>query len=255
MENPRYHIQIEDNSLVGKYVLLPGDRGRVKRMAKYLEDPKIVGDNREYFTMTGSLKGEKVSVMSTGMGAPCISIGVEEFRTLGSDTFIRVGTTGAMQSNIKLGDSIIATAAIRDDGTMDEYVPKQFPAVADFEVINEMKNAAEIIGNPYHLGIVQSADSYYGRIFNPEHAGELWKLYSKAGVLAVEMEISALYILGAIFGLRTGAILTTREERGKDGDEVPQAGEKYENGLEKSIQIAFKSIELLIEKDRARAHK
>ena len=255
MENPRYHIQIEKRESVGRYVLLPGDRGRVKRMSNYLENPKVVGDNREYYTMTGLLSGEKVSIMSTGMGAPCISIGVEEIRTLGCDTFIRVGTTGAMQPQIRLGDSIIASAAIRDDGTMDDYVPKQYPAVADFEVINEMRNAAEIIGNPYHVGIVQSTDSYYGRLFNPKPAKELWELYTRANVLAVEMEISALYILGAILGLRTGAILTTREERGRGEEQVVQAGEAYENGLEKSIQIAFKSIELLIEKDRARAHK
>jgi len=251
MENPTYHIQIEDREKVGRYVLLPGDRGRVKRMAKYLDNPEMVGDNREYFTMTGYLKGEKVSVMSTGMGAPCMSIGVEEIRTLGSDTFIRVGTTGALQPHINLGDSIIATAAVRSDGTMIDYVPKEFPAVADFSVISKMKVAAEIINNPHHLGVVHSTDSYYGRNFNPKSAMEFSQLLARANVLAVEMEISALYILGAIYALRTGAILTIREARKNLEESYLQAGEEYERGMEKSIQIAFKSIELLIEEDRA----
>jgi len=251
MENPTYHIQIEDRERVGRYVLLPGDRGRVKRMAKYLDNPEIVGDNREYFTMTGYLIGEKVSVMSTGMGAPCISIGVEEVRTLGSDTFIRVGTTGALQPYINLGDSIIATAAVRSDGTMVYYVPKEFPAVADFSVISNMKKAAEIIDHPHHLGIVHSTDSYYGRNFDPDAAIAFSKMLAKANVLAVEMEISALYVLGSLYSLRTGAILTTREARQNLMDDYQQAGEDFEIGMEKSIQIAFKTIELLIEKDRA----
>ncbi len=252
MENPTYHIQIEDSQKVGKYVLLPGDRGRVKRMAKYLENPVVVGDNREYFTMTGQLNGERVSVMSTGMGAPCMSIGVEEIRTLGADTFIRVGTTGALQPHLNMGDSIIATAAVRSDGTMVDYVPREFPAVADFNVISKMKNAAEFIGNPHHLGIVHSTDSYYGRNFNQKAALEYSKLLAKANVLAVEMEISALYILGVIYSLRTGAILTIREVRKSLDETYKQAGEEFEQGMEKSIQIAFKSIELLIEEDRAK---
>ncbi|MFP4461300.1 MAG: nucleoside phosphorylase [Thermotogota bacterium] len=249
MENPTYHIQIEDRQKVGKYVLLPGDRGRVKRIAKYLEKPEVVGDNREYFTMTGYLNGEKVSVMSTGMGAPCMSIGVEEIRTLGSDTFIRVGTTGALQPYIKLGDSIIATAAVRFDGTMVDYVPKEYPAVANFNVISKMQQAAKMINNPHHIGIVHSTDSYYGRNFNPQAAIELSKMLTKSNVLAVEMEISALYILGSIYSLRTGAILTTREARQDINENYQQAGEEFEQGMEKSIQIAFKSIELLIEED------
>ncbi len=251
MEDPRYHIRIDDKEKLGRYVLLPGDRGRVKRMAKYLKDPEVVGDNREYYTVTGKLNNEKVSIMSTGMGAPCVSIGVEELRTLGADTFIRVGTTAAMQTFISLGDSIIATAAIRGDGTMDSYVPKEFPAVADFSVISKLKEAAQIINNPHHLGVVYSTDAYYAREFNPTVASEQSRLFSKANVLSVEMEISSLYILGTLYSLRTGAILTAREARKNVDEAYIQAGEEFENGLEKSIQIAFKAIGLIIEKDRA----
>lgn len=250
MENPTYHIQISDPELVGKYVIVPGDRGRVKRIAKYLENAEVVADNREYMTMTGTLAGEKVSVMSTGMGAPCVSIGVEELRTLGVHTFIRVGTTGGLQPGMRLGDSVIATAAIRDDGTMDTYVPKEYPAVGDFRTIQAMVEAADIIENPYHVGIVYSTDSYYGRNFNSGRSADLMDLYIRGNTLAVEMEISSLYILGALYGLRTGAILTVREERGDAGEYVKQAGPEYEQGLEKSIKIAVKAIELLIQKDK-----
>lgn len=247
-EDPRYHIQVEEGK-VGKYVILPGDRGRVKRIAKYLENPEVVGDNREYFTMTGTIAGEKVSVMSTGMGAPCVSIGVEELKTLGVETYIRIGTTGALQKGIKLGDSIIPTAAIRDDGTMDFYLPKPFPAVGNFEVLYSLKQAAEIVGNPYHMGVVHSTDAYYARYFDKQKAAYLFELYQKANTLAVEMEVSSLYLLGAVHGLRTGAILTIREEFASDGTYL-QAGDKYEQGMENNIRIVIKAIELMIENSR-----
>jgi len=182
------------------------------------------------------------------MGAPCVSIGVEELKTLGVETYIRIGTTGALQDGIKLGDSIIPTGAIRDDGTMDSYLPKAFPAVGNFEVLSALKDAAEIIDNPYHMGIVQSTDAYYGRNFNKKKAEYLFELYQKAGTLAVEMEVSSLYLLGNVLGIKTGAILTTREEFASDSSYV-QAGEKYEQGMEKSIQIVIKAIELMIQKN------
>ncbi|HPE69533.1 MAG TPA: nucleoside phosphorylase [Thermotogota bacterium] len=246
MENPRYHIQIDDPDAVGKYVILPGDRGRVERIAKYLQDPVVVGSNREYYTMTGTLGGHKVSVMSTGMGAPCISIGVEELKTLGVHTCIRVGTAGAMQPRLGMGDSVIATGAIRDDGTMDQYLPKSFPAVADFEVVQALREAAADVGNPAHLGVVYSTDSYYARNFDPQAAQQKGTLYARAGALVVEMEVSALYLLGNILGLRAGAVLTVREQISEEREYRLQAGQKFEEGLEKSIQIAVQAIEKLL---------
>ena len=151
---------------------------------------------------------------------------------------------------MRLGDSVIATEAIRDDGTMDSYVPKAYPAVGDFRVVQALTEAAEMIDNPYHVGVVLSTDSYYGRLFNSKKSAELMDLYVRGHTLAVEMEISALYLLGAIYGLRTGAILTVREERGEAGEYVKQAGPEFEQGLEKSIKIAVKAIELMIKRDR-----
>ncbi len=247
-EDPRYHIRVSCDEL-GKYVIMPGDRGRVPRIAKYLENAEKKAENREYLTYTGTLDGVPVSVVSSGMGGPCISIGVEELLTCGVHTIIRVGTTGALQKNLKLGDSIIATAAVRKDGTSGLYVPYEFPAVGNLDAISALVEGAKKIGNPYHTGVVYSTDAYYARTFAKEESAKYTMLLKRAGVLCVEMEVATLYTLSAIKGFRAGAILTIREEIVSE-NEVIQAGEKYEAGLEKSIQIAIEAIRILIKQDK-----
>jgi len=249
-EDPRYHIKIGCSEL-GKYVILPGDRGRVLRIAKYLENAEKKAENREYLTYTGTLNGVLVSVMSSGMGGPCVEMGVNELLTCGVHTVIRIGTTGALQKNLHLGDSVIATAAVRKDGASGLYVPYEFPAVGNLETINALVEAAKKVGNPYHTGIVLSTDAYYARTFAKEQSAQYMALMRKAGVLCVEMEVATLYTLSAIKGFRAGAILTIREEIISDEERI-QAGEKYENGLEKSIQITIEAIKMLIEQDRGR---
>lgn len=244
MVDPRYHIKVNPDD-VGRYVIVVGDRGRVERVAKYFESAIKVGDNREYLTYTGYVKGEKVSVMSTGMGAPAMAIGIEELATTNARVVIRVGTTGALQKDLKLGDSIIVNAAVRLDGTTAQYIIPEYPAVADFQVVDALVRAAQLVRNPFHIGTVLSTDSYYGRAFDSEKHNYLESQLVKAGVLAVEMEIGALYIVGGIKRLRTGAVLTVREELTDQG--YIQAGEKFEKGLENSIRIAIKAIENLIE--------
>ncbi len=244
-EDPRYHIRVKPED-VGKYVIVVGDRGRVERVAKYLEDPVKVGENREYLTVTGKLKGEKVSVMSTGMGAPAMEIAINELATTNAKVVIRVGTSGALQRGLKLGDSVIATAAVRRDGATLQYLPAEFPAVADFGVVSYLKKAAQEIGHRHHLGVVYSTDSYYGRFFDPESHSKYAELLSKAGVLIVEMEVGALYVVGMVKGLKCGAILTVREELTESGEYI-QAGEEYEKGLENSIRIAIRAIEMMVE--------
>lgn len=244
MVDPRYHIRVNPDDF-GKYVIVVGDRGRVERIAKYFHNAVKVGDNREYLTYTGYVKGEKVSVMSTGMGAPAMAIGIEELATTNARVVIRVGTTGALQKNLKLGDSVVVNAVVRLDGTTAQYIIPEYPAVADFQVVDALVRAANEIKNPFHVGTVLSTDSYYGRAFDPEKHNYLEKQLVKAGVLAVEMEIGALYIVGGIKGLKTGAVLTVREELTDQG--YIQAGERFEKGLENSIKIAIKAIEILIE--------
>ena len=138
----QYHIQVAQGE-VGRYVIMPGDPKRCVKIAQYFDDPVLVADNREYITYTGMLDGVKVSVTSTGIGGPSASIAMEELYRCGADTFIRIGTCGGMQTEVKSGDVVIATGAIRMEGTSREYAPIEFPAVADLAVTNALVGAAE----------------------------------------------------------------------------------------------------------------
>ena len=158
-----YHIDVAPGE-VGKYVILPGDPKRCASIAKYFDDAKLIADKREYVTYTGFLDGEKVSVTSTGIGGPSASIAMEELVQAGADTFVRVGTCGGMEINVKGGDIIVATGAIRNEGTSREYAPIEFPAVPNLDVVNALVASAKEQGVTYHTGVVQCKDSFYGSI-------------------------------------------------------------------------------------------
>ena len=157
----QYHIQVAKGE-VGRYVIMPGDPKRCAKIAKYFDDPVLIADNREFITYTGTMDGEKVSVTSTGIGGPSASIAMEELYRCGADTFVRIGTCGGMQPEVKSGDIVIATGAIRMEGTSREYAPIEFPAVPDLKVTNALADAAEQKGYPYHTGVVQCKDSFTG---------------------------------------------------------------------------------------------
>ena len=158
----QYHIQVGEGE-VGRYVILPGDPKRCKKIAQYFDNPVLVADNREYVTYTGTLDGVKVSVTSTGIGGPSASIAMEELYRCGADTFVRIGTCGGMQTEVKSGDVVIATGAIRMEGTSKEYAPIEFPAVADLTVINALVEGAKKEGCEFHTGVVQCKDAFYGQ--------------------------------------------------------------------------------------------
>ena len=170
-ENKQYHINVTKDD-VGKYVILCGDPGRVPEIAKHFDDAKQMSYNREYNVYTGYLDGVKISAVSTGIGGPSSAIAVEELIKCGAHTFIRVGTSGGIKLDVAGGDLVIASAAIRSEGTSKEYLPDEYPAVADFSVTEALKNAAEKLCtneeyNRYHIGVVHSKDSFYGET-NPE---------------------------------------------------------------------------------------
>ena len=144
MEAPEvmYHIGMSKGD-VGRYVFLPGDPGRCELIASYFDDPKLIAYNREYKTYTGSLLGEKVSVTSTGIGCPSSAIAVEELIAIGADTFIRVGTSGGIQPQTHTGDVALVNSAIRDEGTSLHYLPVEFPAIADIDVLVALREAAK----------------------------------------------------------------------------------------------------------------
>ena len=167
-ENEQFHLKIKKGD-VGRYAILPGDPGRVPLIAKYLDNAEFVASNREYTTYTGYLLGEKVSVVSTGIGGPSAAIAVEELIRSGTDTFIRIGTSGGMDISVSGGDLVVAQASIRSEGTSHEYIPENYPAVADFEVTTALKAAGDALsedvdGKRCHVGVVHSKDSFYGEI-------------------------------------------------------------------------------------------
>lgn len=221
--NVMHHVDF-DNSHGAKYALLPGDPGRVEKIAALLDNPRFYRQKREYTTWLGELEGETVMVISTGMGGPSTAICVEELHMTGVQTLIRIGTCGGMQTNILPGDLVAATGAIRSEGTTREYVPVEFPAVADIGVVNAMVKAAKEMNIPCHTGIVHCKDSYYGQ-HNPARmpAGyELenqWEAWRKAGCLASEMESAALFVVSQFLGVRAGCILTVagNQERQRAG--------------------------------------
>ena len=243
-----YHIGLDD-SHGARYAILPGDPGRVEKIAGYLDNPRLLGQNREYTTWIGELSGEKVLVMSTGMGGPSTAIGVEELYQTGVDTMIRVGTCGGMAEAVMGGDLVIANGAIRMEGTSKEYVDLAFPAVADFDVTAALRQSAKELGARFHLGIVQCKDSFYGQ-HNPERMPcgkeleEKWEMWIKAGCLASEMESAALYIVAQVLGVRAGCILNTvwNQERKKKGLSDPHC---HDTTL--AIRAAVHAVELLIQ--------
>ena len=173
----QYHIQVAKGE-VGRYVILPGDPKRCVKIAQYLENPVLIADNREFTTYTGTLDGVKVSVTSTGIGGPSASIAMEELYRCGADTFVRIGTCGGMQPDVKSGDIVIATGAVRMEGTSKEYAPIEYPAVPDFGVTTALVSAAKALKMSYHTGVVQCKDAFYG-----QHAPELMPVsYGLSGI-------------------------------------------------------------------------
>lgn len=250
-KNRQYHIQVAEGE-VGRYVILPGDPKRCEKIAAHFEDPRLIADSREYVTYTGYLDGERVSVTSTGIGGPSAAIAMEELSRVGADTFIRVGTSGGMALEVKSGDVVIASGAIRMEGTSREYAPIEFPAVADVEVTQALIRAARKLGQEYHVGVVQCKDSFYGQ-HSPETKPvgyELlnkWDAWVKCGCLASEMESAALFVVGSWLKLRVGTVLLTmaNQERAKKGLPNPVI-----HDTEAPIQTAVEAIRSLIRQDK-----
>ncbi len=249
-EDVQYHINMKQGD-VGRYVILPGDPKRCEKIARHFDDAKLVADHREYVTYTGYLDGVKVSVTSTGIGGPSASIALEELTNIGADTFIRVGTSGGMDVNVMGGDLVVASGAIRMEGTSREYAPMEFPAVANFEVLNALVKASQNIQKKYHVGVVQCKDAFYGQ-HDPDSkpvSYELtnkWEAWLRMGTIASEMESAALFIVGAYRKVRVGAILSVvaNQERRRLGLDDPQV-----HDTEDAIRAAVEAIKILIKAD------
>ena len=247
----QYHTGIGPED-IGGYVIMPGDPKRCKKIAEHFENPVLVADNREYTTYTGTIDGVKVSVTSTGIGGPSAAIAIEELSKCGAHTFLRVGTCGGMQEDVLGGDIVVASGAIRMEGTSREYAPIEYPAVADLMVVNALVSAAKEKDCEFYTGVVQSKDAFYGQ-HEPEMmpAGyELinkWEAWKKLGCLASEMETAALYIVAAKLHVRVGAcfLVMANQEREKLGLENPVV-----HDTDMAVQVAVEAIRKLIKEDR-----
>ncbi len=248
----QYHLQIRKGD-VGRYVIMPGDPKRCAKIAAYFDDAVLVADSREYVTYTGYLDGVKVSVTSTGIGGPSASIAMEELVNCGADTFIRIGTCGGMDLDVKGGDIVVATGAIRMEGTSKEYAPIEFPAVANLDVTNALIAAAREGGYTCHAGVVQCKDAFYGQ-HEPETkpvSYELlnkWEAWLRLGCKASEMESAALFIVASYLRVRAGStfLVVGNQERDKAGLENPIV-----HDTESAIKTAVEAVRILIKQDGA----
>lgn len=252
----QFHLRTVSGQ-VGKYVILPGDPGRVEKIAKYLDDAEFIASNREYVTYTGTLENERVSVVSTGIGGPSAAIAAEELIRCGAHTLIRIGTSGGIDLSVAGGDLIVASGAVRGDGTSREYLPADYPAVPDYRVLNALVRAAEslsdqTLGNGYHVGVIQSKDSFYGEI-EPEKMPisealtARWEAYVRCGCLTSEMEAATLFSVAIARHVRAGAVLTAlwNVERSKAGLPDPVC-----ESSDRAIRCAVEAIRLLIREDK-----
>jgi uridine phosphorylase len=247
----KYHVGLGLGD-VGDYVLVPGDPGRTPLIAKHLDGAREIAFSREYRTFTGKVDGVPVSAMSTGMGGPSVAIGVEELHELGVHTLLRVGTCGALQPEVKMGDLVIAIGAVRSEGTPDGYVPKEYPAVASIQVVNALVDAASAAGLPYHVGVMRSVDALYSDLVpdqmpRPDLRAELG-MWTRAGVLGNDMETSTLYVVSRLRNMRAGTICLTVDEVG--AGEIHHLDPSY---MDRMLSVAVDAIRRLIKQDAASA--
>lgn len=247
----QYHIQVGEGD-VGKYVILPGDPKRCANIAKYFDSPMLMADSREYVTYTGYLDGVKVSATSTGIGGPSASIAMEELVKAGADTFIRIGTCGGIQTDVKSGDVVIASGAVRMEGTSKEYAPIEFPAVPDIGLVNALIASAKDMSQAYHVGVVQCKDAFYG-----QHSPELmpvsyellhkWEAWKRLGCVASEMESAALFVVASALHVLAASVflVMANQEREKKGLSNPIV-----HNTDTAIRIAVEAVRKLIKEDK-----
>lgn len=247
----QFHIQCAQGD-VGKYCILPGDPGRCKAIAAHFDNPVHIQTNREYVTYTGTLLGEPVSVVSTGIGGPSAAIAMEELVNLGVHTFIRVGTCGGIKLDVESGDVVVATGAVRMDGTSREYAPIEWPAVPDYQVLTALVQAAQNLNKSWKAGVVQCKDSFYGQ-HSPAsmpvsyELEQKWQAWKHLGVLASEMESATLFTVAATRGVRCGSVFHViwNQER-----EAAGLDQKESHNTSAAIEVGVEALKLLITQDR-----
>ena len=247
----QFHIHCVEGD-VGRYVILPGDPGRCEKIAALFDDAHFVAQNREFTIYTGTLLGEKVSVCSTGIGGPSASIAMEELHNIGADTFIRVGTCGGIDLDVRSGDIVVATGAIRFEHTSREYAPIEYPAVADFQVASALVEAARESGRRCHTGVVQCKDSFYGqhspgRMPVSYELLEKWEAWKRLGVKASEMESAALFVVANALGCRCGSCFHVIWTQAREAAGLDQ---QMSEDTSAAVAVGVEALKKLIRADR-----
>ncbi|MBZ6494454.1 nucleoside phosphorylase [Natrinema longum] len=233
------HLLVDDGDLTD-IALIPGDPGRVDRIADHCDESTTIAQNREYKVVNATYGGRELTICSTGIGCPSAAIAIEELAAVGVETFVRVGTTGALQSEIEIGDMIVATGAAKNEGTSKRYEAAEYPAVPDYDVLSALVDAAEANDEDVHVGPIASDDAYYAET---DDAVDDWEA---AGMLSVEMEAAAVFSLARRKGLRAGAICTvdgnlvegTQKGTDTEDDELP---EKAKNNVGRAIDLSLEA--------------
>jgi len=245
-----YHINCQKGDLA-KYLLVPGNPDRIPKITKFWDSAKEISCHREFRSATGVYKGVPISALSSGIGPACMAIVVNEASAIGVNTFIRVGSSGAIQENVECGDLVISSAAVRLDYTSNCYIMPEYPAVAHHEILLALIEAAEALGlSNYHVGVTATTSDFYAgqnrqtklQTFNT------LPILQKAGVLNFEMETATLFTLASLYGLRAGAICAVYANR-CTGEFKPGAGE------EDAIKVANEAIKILHEWDQRKKAK
>lgn len=239
------HLRVSKRDVSSK-ILLPGDPDRVLKIKKFLKNARKVGDNRGFITYTGSYKGTRITVLNSNMGGPSLAIAVHELSMCGAKIIIRVGSCGALQEGMKLGSLIIPSQAVREEGTTNMYVEKDYPAVPDKKVYRELVNQAKLLGVDYSTGTTRSHDSFY----TPKNT-QLEDFWSKAGLLASDFETAPLFVIGKLLNIKTGSILNVvnlysrkrkKESMADFEEDLKKGREAILEGERKSIIVALETI-------------
>ncbi|WP_181685610.1 nucleoside phosphorylase [Halorhabdus salina] len=250
-DDEQYHLAVSSED-VADTVLLPGNPERIEKIVRFWDDYEEKGHHREYRTVTGTYDDAPISVTSTGIGSPGAAIALEELARVGADTFIRVGSCGSIREEVSVGDLVITTGAVRQEGTSKEYVREDYPATADHEVVSALMAAAERLDYNYHLGTTMSADSFYTGQGRPGFEGYdapvtdgLVEDLQEANVTNIEMEASAILTIANVYGLRAGAVCAVYANR--------VTGEFRTESDQRASEVASLATKLLAKMDRAKA--
>ena len=233
------HLLIEEGD-VHETAIIPGDPGRVDRIADLCDDSEVVAENREYKVVNASYQGDPLTICSTGIGCPSAAIAVEELARVGVERFVRCGTCGALQKGMEIGDMVVATGAAKEEGTSKRYESAVYPAVPDYDVLSALVDAAEDNDEDVHVGPIVSDDAFYNE------SDEFVADWEAANLLAIEMEAATVFALARRKGLEAGAICTVDgnlvegTQKGADSDdELP---EKAKNNVERAIRITLNAV-------------